>query len=203
MTFYDSSAFTYVILPILIILARICDVTIGTIRIIVLSRGHKYLAPLLGFFEVLIWITVTAKIIQNLHNPICYFAYAGGFALGNLVGIIVEERLAMGIVVIRVITNQDASRLITRLRNDGYGVTSIPAQGSMGLVHVIFTVVKRCHLDEVEAMIREFNPQAFYSIEDVRYVSKGVFPQGLSFFQRGFFWLPEIFIRDKRRQDNV
>lgn len=193
MSFYDSSLFTYLVLPVLIVLARICDVTIGTLRIIVLSRGHGYLAPLLGFFEVLIWITVTAKIIQNLHNPVCYVAYAGGFALGNLVGIIVEHRLAMGMVVVRIITGQDASQLITGLREAGYGVTSIPAQGSTGLVHVIFTIVKRSHVEGVEAKIRDFNPKAFYSIEDIRYVSEGVFPQGLP----GFLGLPRIF--GKRR----
>jgi uncharacterized protein YebE (UPF0316 family) len=181
MTFYDSVTFTYIVLPTLIVLARICDVTIGTMRIIVLSRGHKYLAPLLGFFEVLIWITVTAKIMQNLHNPVCYIAYAGGFALGNLVGIMVEERLAMGKVVIRIITGKDATQLITGLRDSGYGVTSIPAQGSTGLVQVIFSVIKRSDLEDVVEMIRKFNPKAFYSIEDVRFVSEGVFPESRVF----------------------
>jgi uncharacterized protein YebE (UPF0316 family) len=203
MSFYDSSVFTYFVLPLLIVLARVCDVTIGTMRIIVLSRGHKYLAPMLGFFEVLIWITVMAKIMQNMHNPICYIAYAGGFALGNFVGIIVEERIAIGKVVIRVITTQDATQLIAGLRSGGYGVTSIPAQGSTGLVHLIYTVVKRSHLEGVEEIIRNFNPHAFYSIEDVRYVSEGVFPKGLPFYKQKLFGLPEMFIKDKRRQDNV
>jgi uncharacterized protein YebE (UPF0316 family) len=188
MSFYDSSLFTYVVLPVLIVLARICDVTIGTLRIIVLSRGHKYLAPLLGFFEVLIWITVTAKIMQNLHNPVCYVAYAGGFALGNLVGIIVEHRLAMGKVVIRIITGQDATELIGTLRDKGYGVTSIPAQGSTGLVQLIFSVIKRSDLDEVVEIVKKFNPKAFYSIEDVRFVAEGVFPRGLP----GFWGLPRF-----------
>jgi uncharacterized protein YebE (UPF0316 family) len=203
MSFYDSAIFMYLLLPLLIVLARICDVTIGTMRLIVLSRGHKYLAPMLGFFEVLIWITVMAKIMQNMHNPICYVAYACGFALGNFVGIIVEERIAIGKAVIRIITSQDATQLIKGLRDGGYGVTSIPAQGSTGMVHLIFTVVKRSHLEEVEEIIRNFNPHAFYSIEDVRYVSEGVFPQGLPFYKQKFFGLPEMFIKDKRRQDNV
>lgn len=195
MSFFDSPTFTYVVLPILIVLARICDVTVGTIRIIMLSRGHKYFAPFLGFFEVLIWIIVTAKIMQNMHNVLCYIAYAGGFAMGNLVGIIVEERLAMGMVVIRIITRQDASQLITGLRDSGYGVTSIPAQGSTGLVHVIFTVVKRNNLDEVAEIIRRFNPKAFYSIEDVRFVSEGVFPERKPFYHQSVFSLSRIFRR--------
>jgi uncharacterized protein YebE (UPF0316 family) len=203
MSFYDSGLFIYFVLPALIILARVCDVTIGTLRIIVLSRGHKYLAPLLGFFEVLIWITVTAKIMQNLGNPVCYFAYAGGFALGNFVGIHVEHRLAMGKVVIRIITAKNAAQLIATLRESGYGVTSIEANGSMGLVHIIFTVIKRSHLVAVEEIIRKLNSRAFYSVEDIRYVSEGVFPGVLPFYQRKFFGLPEIFNRSERRQDNV
>ncbi len=203
MPFCDSPYFLYLILPALIIIARVCDVTIGTMRIIVLSRGHRYLAPLLGFFEVLIWITVMAKIMQNMHNPICYVAYAGGFAIGNFVGIIVEERIAIGKVVIRIISTKDATELIKSLREAGYGVTSIPAHGSTGTVHLIFTVVKRGHLEKVEEMIREFNPKAFYSIEDVRYVSKGVFPRSMGLFERKLFGLPELFIKERRRQDNL
>jgi len=195
MSFFDTTTFTYILLPIFIILARVCDVTVGTLRIIVLSRGHRYLAPLLGFFEVLIWITVIGKIMQNLNNPVCYIAYAGGFAIGNFVGIIVEERLAMGIVVIRIITRQEAPQLIAELRQAGHGVTNIPAEGSRGRVNVIFTVVKRRHLDDVEEKIRRYNPRAFYSIEDVRYVSEGVFPRHLPFYKRGFAGLTRIFSR--------
>jgi uncharacterized protein YebE (UPF0316 family) len=197
MTFYDSAAFTYVVLPILIALARICDVTIGTLRILTLSRGHKFLAPFLGFFEVLIWIVVTTKIIQNLNNVLCYVGYAGGFAIGNLIGIVIEERLAIGTLVIRIITKQDASGLIDGLRDAGHGVTSIPAQGSMGLVHVIYSVIKRSALDEVVKIIMKFNPKAFYSIEDVRYVSEGVFPVKRPFYQRSFFSLPRILRKSK------
>ncbi len=197
MSFFDSPTFTYVVLPILIVLARVCDVTIGTIRIITLSRGHKYLAPFFGFFEVLIWIVVTARIMQNLNNVPCYVAYAGGFAIGNLVGIIIEERLAMGKLVIRVITKKDASQLIDGLRVAGHGVTSIPAQGSMGLVHVIFSVIKRSDLEEVVGIIRKFNPKAFYSIEDVRFASEGVFSVKRPFYQRSFFPIPRAFRKSK------
>ena len=103
MTFFDSHFFTFVVLPALIFIARVCDVTIGTLRIISVSRGYKFLAPVFGFFEVLIWIVVIGKVMQNLGNVFCYIGYAGGFATGNLVGIIIEERLAMGILLIRII----------------------------------------------------------------------------------------------------
>jgi uncharacterized protein YebE (UPF0316 family) len=181
--FFESAIFTYAVVPVLIVFARICDVTIGTLRIIMLSRGHKYLAPFFGFFEVLIWVTVTAKIMQNLHNPVCYIAYAGGFAIGNFIGIIIEERLAMGTLVIRVITSREASGLTADLRERGFGATSIPAEGSSGPVNVIFTVIKRSALKDVVEIIKQFNPRAFYSVEDVRYVSEGVFPLKKSLYE--------------------
>ncbi|HEX2991004.1 MAG TPA: DUF5698 domain-containing protein, partial [Anaerolineales bacterium] len=88
--------FTWVILPLIIFLTRVLDVTLGTLRIIFISRGRKYLAPLLGFIEVLIWITVVSQIIGGASNFAAYFAYAAGFAVGNYVGMWIEERLAIG-----------------------------------------------------------------------------------------------------------
>ncbi|UCC22469.1 MAG: DUF2179 domain-containing protein [Planctomycetota bacterium] len=193
MEIFGSDAFTYIVLPALIFLARVCDVTIGTIRIIFVSRGHKFLAPLVGFFEILIWLVAIGKIFENLDNVTCYIAYAGGFAAGNFVGIYIEERLAMGTLVIRVITRKGASELITGLRSAGYGATSIAAQGGSGTVSVIYSVIKRSDLDDVVAIIKKFNPKAFYSIEDVRFVSEGVFPLNKSGPRRNVFGLAKLF----------
>ncbi len=96
--FFGSDWFNYLVLPAAIFLARICDVTIGTLRIIFVSKGNKLIAPVLGFFEVLIWIIAITRIIENLNNPFCYVAYAAGFATGNYIGLRVEEKLAVGIV---------------------------------------------------------------------------------------------------------
>jgi len=173
---FNSDLFKWVILPLLIILSRIIDVTLGTIRIIYIARGMKYLAPLFGFFEILIWLVAIGQIMRNLTNPLYYIAYAVGFTLGNFVGILVEERLAIGNAVIRIITQKDSDSLIDRLRAEGYGVTVLNALGSTGMVKVIFTIVKRKDLDEVIAHVREFNPRAFFSVEDVRTASEGIFP---------------------------
>jgi len=125
----NSETFGWVVLPILIFLSRIIDVTIGTIRIIFVSRGKKYLAPVLGFFEVLVWIMAISQIMQNLNNFVCYFAYAAGFATGNYVGIIIEEKLAIGTLIIRVIMTKDECQLKERLSKAGFGVTVVDAQG--------------------------------------------------------------------------
>lgn len=172
----DPEVLSLVIVPAFIFFARICDVTIGTMRIIFVSRGMKMVAPVLGFFEVFIWIIAVGQIFQNLTNPLNYFAYAAGFATGNYVGMLVEERLAMGLALIRVITQRDATNLIEYLRGAGYGVTVLDAQGKQGPGKVIFSVIKRKNIKDVEKAIHEFNPKAFYSIEDVRRAAEGTFP---------------------------
>ncbi|HYH03608.1 MAG TPA: DUF2179 domain-containing protein [Bacillota bacterium] len=172
----NAEVFSWIVLPLLIFLARICDVTIGTIRIIFVSRGQKIFASLLGFCEVLIWLVAIGQIMKNLNNFACYIAYAGGFALGNYIGIALEAKLAMGVVLVRIITRHDGNELIAYLKEAGYGVTSIDAKGAIGPVHVVYTVIKRTALAEVVEIIHRFNPKAFYSVEDIRTVKEGVFP---------------------------
>ena len=174
--FFGTDLFVYFLLPLLIFLARICDVTIGTMRIIMISKGKKLLAPVLGFFEILIWIIAIGKIMQNLNNPVCYVAYAGGFAIGNYVGMKVEEKLAIGLIVLRIITQEDASGLIKALRDMGFGITEIDAIGKDKKVHVIFSIMKRHDIPVIVEKINNFNPKAFYTIEDIRAINQGVFP---------------------------
>ncbi len=174
--FTESHLFVWVVLPILIFLARICDVTLGTVRLIFVSRGLKYLAPVCGFFEVLIWILAIGQIMQNLSNWVCYLAYAGGFATGNYVGMLLAERLSLGIVLIRVITQKDAQPLLECLRKNDYGVTSVDGQGAAGPVKVLFTIVPRREVRTIVELVKAFNSRAFYSIEEVGFVEQGVFP---------------------------
>jgi uncharacterized protein YebE (UPF0316 family) len=174
--FENFQWFSWVILPILIFLARICDVTIGTIRIIFVSRGQKRFASLLGFFEVIIWLAAIGQIMKNLNNIACYIGYGCGFAMGNFIGISLEEKLAMGIQMVRIFTPENGTDLVNYLKEAGYGVTSIDAKGTMGPVNLVYTVIKRSDLDDVVRKIHQFNPKAFYSIEDVRSVNEGIFP---------------------------
>lgn len=174
-SFFDSDFFSYALLPVLIFLARICDVSIGTMRIIFVSKGKKNIAPVLGFFEVLIWITAISKIMQNLDNYVNYIAYAGGFATGNFIGMIIEERLAMGILMVRVFAHERGQELVTTLNGNGYGATAVEAHGAREKLHLIYTIVHRNELESVLQVINNFNPKAFYTIEDVRSVNEGIF----------------------------
>jgi uncharacterized protein YebE (UPF0316 family) len=179
--FFNSPLFTWVVIPALIVLARIVDVTLDTIRVIYISRGMKYLAPLFGFFGVLVWLLAISQIMKNLNNPVYYLAYAVGFATGNLVGIFIEERLAVGKVVLRIITQKDTTELVTHFRSCGYGITTVDAEGATGPVKLIFTVIDRNKIKSVVQSIDNYNPRAFYSIEDVRSVKEGTFPPSRRF----------------------
>jgi uncharacterized protein YebE (UPF0316 family) len=166
--------YTYFLLPLLIVLARISDVSIGTVKIIFISKGHKNIAPFLGFFEVMIWLLAAAKVFQNLDNWLCYFAYGIGFALGSYIGIQIEERLALGVQLIRIITRKDPSDLISVLRKKGYGVTAIKADGSQGKVGVIYSIINRKNIKDFVEIIKNYNPNAFYTIEDIKFVSQEI-----------------------------
>jgi uncharacterized protein YebE (UPF0316 family) len=179
MSFMDSQIFTMAIVPALIFFSRITDVTIGTMRIIYVARGMRLIAAICGFFEVMIWLVAITQIMKELNNIIMYLAYAGGFATGNYVGILLEEKLAVGMVAVRIITIEDATKLINELRSKRYGVTVMAARGLSGRVRLVFSIVKRKDLKDVVNMVKAFNPKAFFSIEDIRAVSEGTFPAHL------------------------
>lgn len=168
----DFDWFAYVVIPLLIFFSRVIDVSLDTIRIVFISKGNKILAPILGFFEVLIWLVAITRIMENLDNVIYYFAYAGGFATGNYIGLIIEERLALGLQMFRIITQKEAPSLIQSLTDKGYGITSVDANGKNGNVNIIFSVVKRSDSKKVIEIINRHNPNAFYSIEDIRRVNE-------------------------------
>ncbi len=167
----QSFVFHWVLLPLLIFCSRILDVTLGTLRIILLSKGNRLYAPILGFFEVLLWLIVMVNVVKTLDHPIFYIAYAGGFAMGNFVGMTLESKIALGLSLLRIVTARDAEELTDHLRLSGYTITDVPAQGNRGPVHVLFTVVRRKEIQNLIAVIRQYNPKAFYTIEDVSYVS--------------------------------
>lgn len=179
-TFYDGATFNYFLLPFFIFVARIFDVTLGTVRIVMISKGQKFIAPILGFFEILIWLLAISRIFENLDNWTCYLGYALGYATGNYFGLKIEEKLAMGIVKIQIITRKEASALINNLKQAGYGITHHQAHGATENVSIIYSVIKRSEIQKVEEIVKTTNPKAFYSVEDVKSVSHGVFPVKLA-----------------------
>ncbi len=172
-----EALFAYPLLPFFVFFARICDVTLGTLRIIFISKGKKYLAPLFGFVEVFIWIIVISRILESSQNDIiCYIAYAAGYATGSFVGMLVEERLALGTQLIRIFTKKDGGELVSMLNKHNYGATSAIGEGVAGNVHIVETVVNRKNGKQAEQLIASYDDKAFYVISDVRSVQHGIFP---------------------------
>ena len=178
--FGDFDFYNWVTLPLIIFFSRIGDVSLGTLRNVFISKGFKKIVPFLGFFEVLIWIIVVAQVMKNLNNVACYLAWASGFATGTFVGLQIEERLALGLQVIRIITNQNCDELLVALKQNNHGVTLVDAQGSKGPVKMIFTIIKRQNVHSVVKLIQQHNPSAFYSNEDIRNTNQGVFTESAS-----------------------
>lgn len=163
-------AFSYIILPLLIFFARVVDVSLGTIRIIFVSKGFKILAAVIGFVEVLIWIVAINQIWANLSNYWLYFAFAAGFSTGSYVGVWLEDKLSFGNVMLRIIIRKNADKLVRELRKNGYEMTIIKGLSGDGKdkVHMVFSVVKRKRLKEIFKIVKKNNPKAFFTVEDIR-----------------------------------
>src|SRR5512143_3199252 len=129
MSFLDSTTYVWLVLPVMVFFARVTDVSLGTLRIIFISRGKRNLAPFLGFVEVFIWITVVSQIVSHAHNLLAYLAYAAGFATGAVVGMYIEDRMALVTQIVRTIVQNNSQELICNLHTAGYGVTCVDGEG--------------------------------------------------------------------------
>lgn len=163
------------LLPIIIFFGRICDVTLGTLRIIFVSKGERYKAPIVGFFEVFIWVVIISQIFSHTDSIIAYLSYAAGYAAGNYVGILVENRIAFGYQLLRAYTKKEGSDLIRLLNKKNIGATYVKGEGAVSHVHIVEIVIDRKSLNAAIDVISEFDNDIFYLVEDIRYRRKGIF----------------------------
>jgi uncharacterized protein YebE (UPF0316 family) len=164
-----------------IFFARILDVSIGTMRIAMISRGYRYIAPIFGFFEVIIWLTAIGKALSSLDSVYSYIVYAAGFAAGNYVGMLLEEKLPFGYKSLRIITTKEASALPLMLREEGFGVTLSEGTGLKGPVNIIYSLVPKKRMAHFLEIVSILEPQAFVTIEEVRasragFISRKTYP---------------------------
>jgi uncharacterized protein YebE (UPF0316 family) len=189
---FSDTVFSFVLLPLLIFFARICDVSINTIRIIYMLGGRRFTATLLGFFEAFIWLLVIREIFKHLDNWLCYVAYPAGFASGIFVGMIIEEKIAYGKVIVRIITRKEIKELLAYLNENSFRFTHVNAQGPDGHENLVFTVLEREYLESLLAKLKEILPTAFYTIEKVKAAGEGgLIPEEKGGF-RVFTWLRGI-----------
>jgi len=157
--------------PLFIFFARILDVSLGTLRIMFVSKGLRRKATFVGFIEVLLWIVIVAQIFQNLDNWLNYVAFAGGFATGTYIGMYIEEKMKMGIQIFRIIVGEESEVLAEKLKEAHFRVTEIDGKGKYGPVKILFTVAKRKRWQDLAEIVNKYAPNAFYSVEDVKHVS--------------------------------
>lgn len=151
---------------VIIFILRAIDVGMATVRIVLLSRGRKGAAAAIGFFECLIWVVAVSRVLTGLDDPLRMIAFAAGFAAGTYFGSMVEEWLAIGQTLIRVITSSEREGVATAIRAKGFGATVLNGDGLNGDVRVTFTVIPRKRVDEVLAVVNEIAPDAYLTIED-------------------------------------
>jgi uncharacterized protein YebE (UPF0316 family) len=151
----------------LIFCLRVIDVSIGAIRIVMIVRGERWIAGLLGFFESLTWVIAAGLVFSNLDSPVRMLAYAAGFGAGTILGSTLERMLKLGRTVLRVITPIETPEVATALRKAGFGVTVVNAEGLNGDVRLAFTVIPRRRADEALSIIAGINDDAFVTLEDV------------------------------------
>lgn len=163
----SDSVFSYLLLPLLIFFARIFDVSINTVRIIYVLGGRKATSTILGFFESFIWLMAIRQIFEHLDNWMCYVAYPGGFAAGIFVGMIIEERIAYGKVIVRIITRKEIMGLLRYLNQQNFRYTHVNAEGPDGHENLVFTVLERGKLEMLLQTLKEILPTAFYTVEKV------------------------------------
>jgi len=156
-----------------IFILRIGDMSLDTIRLLYVVRGRKRLAWILGFFQSLIFVVAISAVLTHLDDPLNVVAYAAGFATGNVVGMIIEERLAISYVLVTVISPLRGAAIADKLRTSGYAVTEISARGRDGMVSMLNCSVRRKETDDVETIILETDPEAFITAGDVRPLRRG------------------------------
>ena len=149
----------------LIMFMRICDVSIGTMRTILVVQGKKYYAGLAGMIEVLIWVFAIRYIFQNLDEVINLFGYAIGFGIGNILGITIEQKIGLGFAQLNIISRSASEKIIEILRKEKYGVTVLPAHGVTGQLSIIVVIVPRKFQKKLIKLIESVDSQAFITVQ--------------------------------------
>jgi len=157
----------------LIFLLRVGDMTLDTLRVLVVMRGRKGFAWFLGFFQASIFVLAISSVLRNLDNPINVVGYAAGFASGNVIGMLIEEKLAIGHIHVSIVSPRRGSAIADHLRAQGFAVTEIPARGKDGMVTMLNVDVLRRQVDPVRKLVNEVDPEAFITAEDMRPVRRG------------------------------
>lgn len=155
---------------------RICDVSIGTVRVIFTIKGYRVISAVLGVVESAVWIFAISRVMKYVDNPVSMIGWSLGFATGTVVGISLEKWIGTGSVIVRIISRKHAIRLKELLASEGYGVTALAGQGVGGDVLVLFVVTPRKRERYLVQVAREIDDEAFITVESVNSTFGGFAP---------------------------
>jgi uncharacterized protein YebE (UPF0316 family) len=162
-------------LVVFVFLLRVTDVTLGTIRTVAIVKGFIVLSMVLGFFEVGIWVMVISQVISRIGESwFLVIAYAGGFAAGNGVGILIERRIALGMAVVRMVSAGSGSEIAQALWARGFSATTFPGEGTEGPVTLVYAAGRRRSIQAILRTAREIDPNLFYVVEPAHESNEGV-----------------------------
>ncbi len=172
---FSTNIFNWIVMPLLIFLSRVFDVSFGTMRVVFVSQGFKRVASVLSFFEVILWVLVARQILTGLNNYVWMIAYAAGYATGTYFGVCISEKFNNSKIAVRVIVTKDYEDIIEELKENDFGVTVIDSHGNNGKTKILYSVIKSKDLTDVLKIINKYNKKAFYSIESIKSVNEGIF----------------------------
>ena len=161
------------ILILTIFVLRVGNMALDTLRVLYIVRGRRLAVWMLGFAQSVLWISAITFALSSLDNVWSIIAYAAGFATGNIVGMQIEERLAIGHAHMRIISSNLGSAIVETLRTAGFAVTEMAGRGKDGTVSVISCGVKRRDIGPARRSINEIDPDAFITVEDMRPLHRG------------------------------
>jgi uncharacterized protein YebE (UPF0316 family) len=187
---------SYILLPLLIFLARVADVTVATVKLMFVVNNARKAAAFLGFFEALITIIALSRIMQDASNFLAIIMYAAGFATGTFVGMYIEEKMAYGSVLIRIISKHIPQELLNFLVRNQYHYSMVDANDQSGNTQILFTVCKRSNLHYFLNNLESIDPQALYTIENVKQVSREFIKENKKF--TGPYWIKWLIVQSKR-----
>jgi uncharacterized protein YebE (UPF0316 family) len=170
---FDFLSISPWLLTLLIFILRVTDMSLDTLRVLFVLRGRKSIAWILGFLQSAIWVIAITSVLNNLENLLNIIAYAGGFATGNVIGMAIEERLAIGHAHMRIISSGKGSAILETIRKAGYAATEIPGRGKDGTVTIISCSIKRKHIAKIQKEISQIDQNAFVTVEEIRPIHRG------------------------------
>ena len=147
--------------------------SLDTLRVLFVLRGRRWMAWVLGFFQALVFVLAITSVLANVDNWIVVLSYAAGFATGNVLGMLIEERLAIGYTHLRIISPMWGASVAVRLRENGFAVTEMSGRGKDGMVTLLSVNVLRKHVSRVVDTVRSIDGEAFITSEDVRPLRRG------------------------------